>query len=591
MEKSKNLALIVTLSLFGLISGCGDKELVVMEGPTPAEQPPVEVSNELHIEAPHPKLRIPQQIELLSESLTNAFNAFGDKVFIRDWAGLKDFLHEGFRGHDVFDLSVLSKEPLALGAQVFTGDVSGAPLVGRTEFLHSFELRIGAWRRLEESVWKVRGAEFEHSKQPSWGRVEWAAHMVGLRGDGGRELLEFAGLARVERRATGGWVITHLEVHEAVGTRGGKLLFEDVTRAAGVHFKGVRYGKPGNDSDGWNGLASADVNGDGIWDVFVPSSTKSFLYLGQKGGGFREAGSESGLGSIYAGTGALFFDFENDGDQDLLVAHVGWEEGGLRETGGQSLRAYRNDGEGKFGEATEIMELDEIRCAAFGLTALDADGDGFVDVYVSAYGRMGHRRNDSWNEATNGEADILLHNDAGSAFVDVTEKSGIEDRGWTYGAVAADFDSDGDQDIYAVTTFGSNHLWINRGDGVFDDRAKDQGVALRGNSMGVSVGDPNEDGQLDLFLTCPSSNTGRRILKRFDEEERTLLWNDLARMAGGNLLLQGDGKGAFDVIEGAGGAGGAGWAWGQTLADFDLDGHQDVYCVNGFVTGDIPRDT
>ncbi len=582
---------MATLGLFGVISGCRDSEPVVMDVPAPVEQPPVDVSNELHIEAPLPKLRIPQQIELLSESVTNAFNAFGDKVFIRDWAGLEGFLHADFQGHDVFDLPDLSEEPLALGARIHTGDVSGARLVGRTAFLQSFELRIGAWRRLEESVWKVRGAEFEHARQPSWGRVEWASHMVGLTADGGRELLEFAGLARVERGETGGWVITQLDVHEAVGTRGGRLLFEDVTRAAGVHFKGLRYGKPGNDSDGWNGLASADVNGDGIWDVFVPSSTRSFLYLGQEGGGFREVAAESGLGSIHAGTGALFFDFENDGDQDLLVAHVGWETGGVSEVGGQSLRAYRNAGDGLFQEATEALGLDEIRCAAFGLTALDADGDGFVDVYVSAYGRMGHRRNDSWNEATNGEADILLRNDAGSAFVDVTEKSGIDDRGWTYGAVAADFDSDGDQDIYAVTTFGSNHLWINRGDGVFDDRAKDQGVALRGNSMGVSVGDPNEDGHLDLFLTCPSSNTGRRILKRFDEDERTPLWDDLVRMAGGNLLLQGDGKGSFDVIEGAGGAGGAGWAWGQALGDFDLDGHQDLYCVNGFVTGDIPRDT
>ncbi|MBL4770280.1 MAG: VCBS repeat-containing protein, partial [Planctomycetes bacterium] len=330
---------------------------------------------------------------------------------------------------------------------------------------------------------------------------------------------------------------------------------------------------------------------DGLWDVFVPSSTRSFLYLGQAGGGFVEASKAAGLQGIQGGTGVLFFDFENDGDQDLLVGHVGWRNSILSEGGGQSLRAYKNDGQGRFREVTKIMGLDKIRCAAFGLTALDANGDGFVDVYVSTYGRMEHEINDSWNEATNGEPDILLRNQSGSFFQDVTQASGLVERGWTYGAVAADFDGDGDQDIYAVTTFGSNHLWINRGDGVFDDRAKERGVALRGNSMGVSVGDPNEDGKLDLFLTCPSSNTGRRILKRFDADERTIAWGDLARMAGGNLILQGDGEGAFEVIEGAGGAGGAGWAWGHALADFDLDGHQDVYCVNGFVTGDIPRDT
>ncbi len=591
MRNTPNLASICLLGLIFLLPACGEKDVAPTKAPDPVVHTPVVPSNELHIETPRPKLRIPQQIELLSESLTNAFGTFGDKVFIRDWAGVGSFLHEDFEGHDAFDLPALATAPLALGAQVRTRDLSVAPLVGREVFLESFERRIAAWRRLEESVWKVRGAEFEHSKKPTWGRVEWASHMVGSTVGGDRELIELAGVARMERKQGSGWVIAQLEVHEAVDTSGGDLLFEDVTRAAGVHFKGLRYGKPGNDSDGWNGLASADVNGDGLWDVFVPSSTRSFLYLGQQGGGFREAAKEAGLQAIMGGTGVLFFDFENDGDQDLLVGHVGWGERSLDSAGGQSLRAYRNDGTGKFQEATEHMGLDDIRCAAFGLTALDADGDGFVDVYVSAYGRMGFTRNDSWNEATNGEADLLLRNASGAEFLDVTKESGLEERGWTYGAVAADFDSDGDQDLYAVTTFGSNHLWINRGDGVFDDKAQEQGVDLRGNSMGVSVGDPNEDGMLDLFLTCPSSNTGRRILKRFDEEERTLVWSDLARMAGGNLLLQGDGKGAFEAIEGAGGAGGAGWAWGQVMADFDLDGHQDIYCVNGFVTGDIPRDT
>lgn len=591
MSKTKKWVHLAALGLVWAMPSCAEKEAPETASPQAAVLPAGPPSNELHIAAPKPKLRVPQQIELLSENLTNVFNTFGDKVFIRDWAGLQNFLHDDFRGHDPFDLPELSSAPLALGAQSHTGDVTQAPLVDRAAFMASFETRIGSWRRLEESVWKVRGAEFERGQNPQWGRVEWAAHMVGLSDSEGRELLELAGVARVDRKQGTGWVITQMEIHEVVSSRGGRLLFEDVTRAAGVHFEGLRYGKPGNDSDGWNGIASADVNGDGLWDVFVPSSTRSFLYLGQQGGGFQEASKEAGLDGIMGGTGVVFFDFENDGDQDLLVGHVGWENRGLGNGGGQSLRAYRNDGEGRFMEATMLMGLDKIRCAAFGLTALDANGDGFVDVFVSAYGRMGQTRNDSWNEATNGEPDRLLRNVSGNTFQDVTKQSGLQDRGWTYAATAADFDGDGDQDLYAVTTFGSNHLWINRGDGVFDDRAEAYGVSLRGNSMGVSVGDLNEDGALDLFLTCPSSNTGRRILKRFDADERTVAWGDLARMAGGNMMLLGDGTGAFEVVEGAGGAGGAGWAWGQALADFDLDGHQDIYCVNGFVTGDIPRDT
>ena len=387
-----------------------------------------------------------------------------------------------------------------------------------------------------------------------------------------------------------GWKIGALEVTEVTTTGGGIELFDDVTRASGVHHEGVRYGTPENSADGWNGIASADVNGDGYWDVFVPSPDRSFLYLGKAEGGFEEGALEAGLLDSHDGMGVLFFDFENDGDQDLLVGHVGWR-GALPEDKSQSIRAYLNDGSGKFTEATKALGLDKILSAVAGLTALDVDGDGFLDVYVSCYGRMGHRSNNTWKEATNGYPDILLKNKGGQGFEDVGKEAGIEETGWTYGAVAADFDEDGDTDIYALTTFGSNHLWDNQGDGTFVNVAKDRGVALRGNSMGVSVGDPNEDGHLDLFLTNPSSNTGRRILERFETDKRKGTWDTLARMAAGNVLLTGNGQGEFEVVEGAGGASSAGWAWGQVLADLDLDGHQDSFCVNGFVTGDIPRDT
>lgn len=572
------------------VTACGDKDPAPAATETTQQTNQAEQTEPFRIEAPRPRLRIPQEIELLNESLTNAFHLLAQKVFIRDYHGISEFLHPEFEGHDPFDLPTTSVEPLALGAKTLHGDVERAPVVGRDAWMQSLEARVGAWRRLEESLWKVRAGEFLRSDRPSWGRIEWAAHLVGVTEGGTRELIEMSGLARVDRVEGKGWCLTQLELHEQVTVRDGLALFRDVTRASGVHHEGLRYGRPGNDSDGWNGIAGHDVNGDGYWDVFLPSPGRSFLYLGQKDGGFTEAAQASGLGDEKAGTAALFLDLENDGDPDLVVAHVGWRD--LRKRGGgQTLSVYENDGKGNFEDVTEAWGLGDLRLAAFGLTALDYDGDGFLDLYVCAYGRMDHRRNDSWNESTNGEPDRLLRNLQGSGFQDVSAEAGIEERGWSYSAVAGDFDQDGDPDLYVTTTFGSNHYWQNQGDGTFRNVAKEKGVALRGNSMGVSVGDPNEDGRLDIFLTNPSSNTGRRILKRFEEDKRRGVWQDLARMAGGNLMLQGDGAGDFQVVEGAGGAGGSGWAWGQALADFDLDGHQDLYCVNGFVTGDIPQDT
>ncbi|MEZ6003211.1 MAG: VCBS repeat-containing protein [Planctomycetota bacterium] len=578
--------LILGAWLLSSLPSCGRKETSQPTTPSAQiakEEPPFEIA------APFPALRIPQEIELLSESLTNAFQVFANKVFIRDWSGVAEFLHPEFRGQDPFGAPRGESAPLALGAVERHFEAAEAPVVDKAGFLASFEGHIGGWRRLEESLWKVRAAEFERADRPTWGRVQFAAHMVGITTDTGRELIELQGLARVQRVGKG-WQVSGLQLTGVATISGGRELFTDVTRAAGVHHEGVRYGRPGNDSDGWNGIACHDVNGDGIWDVFVPSPDRSFLYLGQPGGGFTEAAAEAGLATSYGGTTPLFFDFENDGDPDLLVGHVGWRD--IRNKGGgQSLRAYRNDGSGHFEEVTEQLGLEDVRVAAFGLTALDGDGDGFLDVYVSAYGRMGYLRNDSWIEASNGESDLYLRNIAGARFQDQSKAAGISDRGWSYGGVSGDFDEDGDPDVYVVTTFGSNLLWINRGDGTFENLATDRGVSLRGNSMGVSVGDPNRDGHLDLFLTNPSSNTGRRVLARFEEDKREGAYESLARMAGGNLLLEGNGKGGFRVVEKAGGAGSAGWAWGQAVVDLDLDGNQDVYCVNGFVTGDIPRDT
>ena len=121
--------------------------------------------------------------------------------------------------------------------------------------------------------------------------------------------------------------------------------------------------------------------------------------------------------------------------------------------------------------------------------------------------------------------------------------------------------------------------------------AEELGVDRRGNSMGARWGDVDNDGRLDLYVVGPASSAGTRILNRMRGSVHADLMEDLFSMASGNELFLGreDGR----LVPGPEGGGGlnAGWAWGSALADIDLDGRLDVFCVNGFVTGDLPQDT
>ena len=109
--------------------------------------------------------------------------------------------------------------------------------------------------------------------------------------------------------------------------------------------------------------------------------------------------------------------------------------------------------------------------------------------------------------------------------------------------------------------------------------------------MGASWGDLDNDGRLDLYVVGPASSAGSRILERLRGSVHATVMSDLVRLASGNALFLGREGGTFEAAPAGFGAAGAGWAWGSALSDLDLDGALDVFCVNGFVTGDLPQDT
>jgi len=550
----------------------------------------VELPSDVVVPEPEEVLVDMAVVEDSSEAVANQFVDFADKLRRRDFTAARRWLSPEFVGDALAGMPVQEEETLPLGARRVSYDVGAAEVVRRSGFLDSLSARLAEWEHVEAVVWKVKGAEFA-LEFPAWGRVRTQITLLGSSGDGGPRSVVAWAWVRVDNVA-GSWRIAALELTSLEELARDRFLFTDVATSAGVAHSGIRFGQPGNQSFAWNGAAAGDVDGDGLWDLFVPSAPRNFLYLGRSGdlegavsAFFEDEAEERGVSRPAGGTGAVFLDFDNDGDQDLFLADVGWRGGG------NPLRLWRNDGKGFFAEVGKELGFGDP-CDGYSLVAFDAEQDGWVDLFVCNYGRVSVQPNDSWIQATNGTPNRFYRNLEGKGFRECAAERGLVDTDWSYAAAAADFDLDGDQDLYVANDYGRNQLWINDGQGRFEEAAAAMGVQDLGNGMGCAWGDLDGDGALDLYVSNMSSTAGNRILSRLKTKDDT--WSYLKKLAAGNSIFLADAgreNGGFRLCPPEMGGIGGSWAWSPSLFDLDLDGRLDVYCCSGFVTGNTPADT
>ena len=330
---------------------------------------------------------------------------------------------------------------------------------------------------------------------------------------------------------------------------------------------------------GHHGVTVADVNGDGIDDLYLcqPGGIPNQLWVRAADGTATEVAGAGGLDILDATTSALFVDFDGDGDRDVALTIAG------------GVRVFART------RTTYVETARFDRSSVTGLSAADVDGDGLLDLYVCAYANPyeGGVFPEPYHDAENGQENVLLVNRTTKrneiAFADETTERGLDDGAarFSFAATFEDIEADGDIDLYVANDFGRNALYVNDGSGHFTDRAEEAGVVDIAAGMGAAFADFDGDGHVDLYVSNMESSAGRRVTAGdafrpdVDGVSRALL----RRHAKGNTLYLGRGDGTFiETNEAEAGR----WAWGALPLDIDADGALDIFVPNGFVTGAKP---
>jgi len=346
---------------------------------------------------------------------------------------------------------------------------------------------------------------------------------------------------------------------------------------------------------GTPGIAIGDVNGDGLDDLYLCQARglPNRLFIQHPDGTATESSSLSAVDWLENSRAALFADLDNDGDQDLVVAVVG------------AILFASNNGSGVF----SIEEISKGGMDATSLAAADVDADGDLDIYQCVYHRSdvfsganeiiaSSSSKFVYHDANNAGRNQLLRNDGEWTFTDITEEAGLDvlNRRFSYAALFTDYDGDGDPDLYVANDFGRDSLYRNdlaRGtDAKFVYVSKIAGADPGASGMGITGGDVDRDGDLDIYIANMFSSAGGRIAyqQQFKADATPQVRSRIQRFARGNTLLQNQGNGTFQDISEAAAVTVGRWAWGTQFADINNDGWEDLVVVNGFISNEDSGD-
>ena len=319
-----------------------------------------------------------------------------------------------------------------------------------------------------------------------------------------------------------------------------QLAFEDVATQVGVNYS---YG----DSEYGGGVSFADFNNDGWDDITYATEDGAQIYFFENNNGVFNLVTLNGISNTYKTKQVIWIDYDNDGDKDLFVTAIE----GINEF-------YRNDGGMNFTNISSTIGFFQTDLFTYGTSFGDIDNDGDLDAFIS------NRTSTEQNQRN-----YLYRNDEGT-FVDITQSSGIpiedeegnENSQLSFCTMFFDYNKDGFQDIYLANdkTDNINRLYKNLGNGTFEDVSVASGSGIAVNAMTTTLGDYNNDGWFDIYITNTQSS----------------------QAGNGNVLLMNNADGTFTNVAEETGTTFNSFAWGAVFLDADNDTLLDLYVSGGF---------
>ena len=377
----------------------------------------------------------------------------------------------------------------------------------------------------------------------------------------------------------------------------GPVIFQDIAAKAGLASWTHTMGTPEKqfiiETNG-SGVGLIDYDNDGWLDIYLVNGSTydaingkatpphAALFHNNHDGTFTDVAAKALVTNDRWGIGVAIADYDNDGWPDIYVTNFG------------KNRLYHNNHDGTF---TDVAEKAGVTLGNWstGATWGDYDGDGRLDLFVPGYvhydfanppGAGSKQVSYSFCQfrgikvmcgprGLKGEPDHLFHNNGDGTFTDVSEKAGVSDKNNYYGfaSVFVDVNNDGKPDLLVANDSTPNYLYINKGDGTFEDASYASGYALNENgretaSMGIAFGDYRNNGLVDIYNTTFSDDYNP--LYRNDGDAN---FTDISYQAGI----------AEPTIPFLG--------WGTAFLDFDNDGWKDLIVANGHVYPQVDHTT
>jgi len=362
------------------------------------------------------------------------------------------------------------------------------------------------------------------------------------------------------------------------------IQFTNITAQAGVkfvHFKGNK-GISINREEFGPGVCVADFDGDGFQDIYFVNgrdlynrglAASNALYRNNGDGTFADVTEKAGVPGTGFGLGCVWGDYDNDGFPDLYVTQYGRNV------------LYHNNGDGTFTDVTDKAGVAGTESGTLfhsGATFFDYDRDGRLDLYVGGYVALepnGMRYCKFSDVLTScppsvyrGSPDMLYHNNGDGTFTNVTSAAGIyQPEGKNLAVGAGDYDNDGWPDLFVANDGLNAYLYHNEHDGTFKEVGLLSGMALTRQgltmaAMCISLGDYDNDGRLDLFIS------------------------DFQKAS--DHLFRNNGQSAFEEVSDQAGITGPTHdvlSFGGGFFDYDNDGWLDLFIANGHVYPEIEQ--